>query len=265
MGALHSSPRMTGIGTGYDLYPTTFSPEGRLFQIEYAGKAADTSGTAVGICCKDGVVLGVEKLIRSKMLVKGSEKRIFTTAPHAGMALAGLLADGRQIVNRCREEAANYKRFYGQPIPGKMLNQRLSSFIQFYTLNGLVRPFGASVILGVYDKNGPSLYMVEPSGISYGYHGVAVGQGKQLARTELENLSLKDLTAREAAIEVAKIIYKIHDDVKDKEFELELSWVCAESNGRHQHVPDDLLAEAIAAGQRTVEAEQFESDEEMDI
>jgi len=255
---------MTGIGTGYDLYPTTFSPEGRLFQIEYAGKAADASGTVIGIRAVDGVVLGVEKLIRSKMLCKGSDKRIFTVAPHAGMALTGLLADGRQIVNTCREEASKYKKFYGQAIPGKMLNQRISNYIQYFTLHDSVRPFGSSVVISSYDKSGPGLYMVEPSGISYGYHAVSVGQAKQVAKTELENINFNEITSREAAIEIAKIIYKIHDDVKDKEFELELSWVCDESNRKHERVPEDLLEEANKAGKQTREAEQFGSDNEMD-
>merc|ERR1711974_15056 len=116
------------------------------------------------------------------------------------------------------------------------------------TLHDSVRPFGTSVIIASADKTGPSLHMVEPSGISYGYYGVAIGQGKQVAKTELENLNLQELTARQAAIEIAKIIYKIHDDVKDKDFELELSWVCAESNNKHQRIPEDLLAEANEAG-----------------
>mmetsp|Transcript_4706 Transcript_4706/g.10159 ORF Transcript_4706/g.10159 Transcript_4706/m.10159 type:complete len:200 (-) Transcript_4706:63-662(-) len=199
------------------------------------------------------------------MLVKGSEKRIFTVAPHAGMALTGLLADGRQIVNSCRDEAQQYKRFYGQAIPGKMLNQRISSYIQYFTLHDSVRPFGSSVILASYDKSGPGLYMIEPSGVSYGYRAVAIGQEKQVAKTELENLDFTTITSREAVMEIAKIIYKIHDDVKDKEFELELSWVCAESNGKHEHIPEDLLAEANKVGKQNLEADQFGSDEEMEI
>jgi hypothetical protein len=76
---------MSSIGTGYDLSVTTFSPDGRVFQIEYATKAVDNSGTVVGIKCKDGVVLGVEKLIPSKMLLEGSNRRIHAVHKHAGM------------------------------------------------------------------------------------------------------------------------------------------------------------------------------------
>nr|XP_009592267.1 proteasome subunit alpha type-3-like [Nicotiana tomentosiformis]XP_016453646.1 PREDICTED: proteasome subunit alpha type-3-like [Nicotiana tabacum] len=76
---------MASIGTGYDLSVTTFSPDGRVFQIEYAGKAVDNSGTVVGIKCKDGIILGVEKLIASKMMLPGSNRRIHSVHRHSGM------------------------------------------------------------------------------------------------------------------------------------------------------------------------------------
>merc|ERR1711865_800582 len=63
---------MSGIGTGYDLSTTTFSPDGRVFQVEYAGKAVDASGTVIAVKCKDGIVMAVEKMVRSKLLVEGS-------------------------------------------------------------------------------------------------------------------------------------------------------------------------------------------------
>ncbi|KAK7880644.1 hypothetical protein WMY93_032722 [Mugilogobius chulae] len=105
-------------------------------------------------------------------------------------------------------------------------------------LYSAVRPFGCSFILGSYDKDdGPQLYMVDPSGISYGYWGCAIGKAKQAAKTEIEKLQMKDMTCRELVKEVAKIIYIVHDEVKDKAFELELSWVGEVTNGRHELVP----------------------------
>ena len=103
-----SADRMSSIGTGYDQSTTTYSPDGRVFQIEYAAKAVDNSGTAVGIRCKDGVVMGVEKPKLSKMLVEGSNRRIFTVDKHSGMCVSGLMADARQVVTYAREEAAAY-------------------------------------------------------------------------------------------------------------------------------------------------------------
>eukprot|EP01137_Pigoraptor_chileana_P017349 Opistho-2@75300 len=245
---------MSSIGTGYDLSATTFSPDGRVFQVEYATKAVENSGTAIGVRVKDGVVFGVEKLIISKLLETTSNKRIFTVDRHIGAAIAGLVADARQIVNKARTEAADYRAFYTTQMPLKVLTQRVSGFVQAYTLYSSVRPFGASVLLGTYDSDGPQLFMIEPSGVSWGYYGCAIGKGRQAAKTELEKLKLGELTCREAIKEVARIIHSIHDDVKDKEFELEMSWVCEETAGRHQLVPKDIISEAEAHAKAVLEA-----------
>jgi len=231
---------MSSIGTGYDLSATTFSPDGRVFQVEYATKAVENSGTAIGVKVKDGVVLGVEKLIISKMLVEGSNKKIHSGDLHVGMAIAGLAADARQIVNRAREEAKSYKSSYYHPIPTKILTDRVSGFVQVYTLYGHLRPFGASVLIGGYDSSGPQLYMVKPSGISWGYFGCAAGKGKQAAKTEIEKLKLSEMTCRQAVVEVARILHMIHDEVKDKDFELEMAWICDESKHTFEMVPQDI-------------------------
>jgi 20S proteasome subunit alpha 7 len=165
---------MSSIGTGYDQSTTTFSPDGRVFQIEYAAKAVENSGTAVGIRCKDGVVLGVEKQKLSKMLVPGSNRRVYTVDKCTGMAVSGMMADARQvrvppelvcrsvhacghhtarpcrvrpshsdaraarppaqIVNHARKESANYADFYGTQIPGNVLCDRVAGMMHAYTL-----------------------------------------------------------------------------------------------------------------------------------
>ena len=95
--------------------------------------------------------------------------------------------------------------------------------------------------------------MIEPSGVSYKYFGAALGKGRQAAKTEIEKLKLSELTCREGIVEVAKIIYGVHDEAKDKAFELELSWICDESNRQHQKVPADLLEQAKVAAQAALE------------
>ncbi|CAB1331172.1 unnamed protein product [Coregonus sp. 'balchen'] len=128
-------------------------------------KAVENSSTAIGIRCKDGVVFGVEKLVLSKLYEQGSNKRIFNH-----------------------------------------LSERVAMYVHAYTLYSAVRPFGCSFILGSYDQDdGPQLYMVDPSGISYGYWGCAIGKAKQAAKTEIEKLQMKDMTCRELVKEVAKI------------------------------------------------------------
>ncbi|WRX34592.1 Proteasome alpha-subunit [Theobroma cacao] len=157
---------MSSIGTGYDLSVTTFSPDGRVFQIEYAAKAVDNSGTVIGIKCKDGIVMGVEKLIASKMMLPGSNRRIHSVHRHSGMAVAGLAADGRQIVARAKSEATNYESVYGEPIPVKELAERIASYVHLCTLYWWLRPFGCGVILGGYDRDGPQLHLTMNSDFS---------------------------------------------------------------------------------------------------
>jgi len=251
---------MSSIGTGYDLSATTYSPDGRVFQVEYADKAVENSGTAIGLRVKDGVVLAVEKLVLSKMLEPGTNRRIHTVDKHVGLAVAGLVADGRQLVKRGQAEAHNYRSFYGDSIPAKVLSERLASFVQVYTLYGSVRPFGCSVLLASVDKRGPQLYMTDPSGTSWGYFGCAVGKGSRAAKTEIEKLNLVEMTAREAVKHAARLIYMVHDDVKDKAFELELSWVCAESNNNHEFVPKDLQDEAEKLAKAALDEESMEDD-----
>jgi len=243
---------MSGIGTGYDLSCTSYSPDGRVFQIEYASKAVDNSGTAIGVRVKDGIVMGVEKLVISKMLEPGSSKRIMGIDRHSGSCFAGLSADARHLVNRARTEAKNYKNFYHEQIPAKVLCDRLSGYFQAYTLYGHLRPFGVSMILGTWDSNGPQLHMIEPSGLSYGFYGTAVGKGRASAKGELEKLKLEEMTVVQATKEVARIIYQLHDEVKDKEFELELSWICQASNFQHQVVPKDIYDEAVKHGKESL-------------
>jgi 20S proteasome subunit alpha 7 len=244
---------MTSIGTGYDLSASTYSPDGRIFQVEYANKAVENSGTAIGLRVKDGVVLAVEKLIHSKLLVPGANRRIQTIERHIGMATAGLLADGRNISNRARDECAHVRNVMREQPTVKHVSDRLAHYSQMYTLYSSVRPFGISTIFAGVDKTGPSLYIVEPSGVCLGYHGAAIGKGRQLAKTELEKLKLSELSTRKAVMEAARIIYLVHDDNKEKEFELEMSWVGSETNGLHAPVPVDLLKEAERKAKEALE------------
>ena len=126
---------MSSIGTGYDLSAAQFSPDGRVFQVEYALKAVENSSTAIGIRCNDGIILGVEKLVTSKLHESDSNQRIFNVDKHVGMAVAGLLTDAREVVDIARNEASNYRLQYGTPIPPKFLTERVAMYMHAYTLD----------------------------------------------------------------------------------------------------------------------------------
>jgi 20S proteasome subunit alpha 7 len=255
---------MASIGTGYDLSTSTFSPDGRIFQCEYAGKAVENSGTVLGIKCTDGVVLAVEKMVISKMLVTGSVRRTHLVDSHAAIAVCGLVSDGRVLVTRARQEAENYKDFYGHPIPGAVLASRMSDFVHLYTLHWNVRPFGCAIMLAVTDADsGHQLYLIEPNGVSYRYRACSFGKGKQAAKTDLEKLPLADITCEQAVIDLAKIIVAVHDEAKDKDYEVEMIWVKDDVGVKGKKaapVPRVTIDAAHAAAKAAEDAESDDDD-----
>lgn len=254
---------MSSVGTGYDLSASQFSPDGRVFQVEYAQKAVENGGTVIGLRGKDGVVFAVEKIITSKLFEPGANKRIFNIDQHVGMAASGLISDAGQIAETARSEAAYYKSVYGVGIPLKRLNENVSMYIHAYTLYSAVRPYGCSVILGAYENDEPAMYMIDPSGVSYGYYGCAIGKAKQSAKTEIEKLKLSEMTCPELVKEAARIIYLVHDELKDKQFELEMSWVGKHTNGRHERVPHDIKAETEAKAKQAMAEDSDSETEDM--
>jgi len=254
---------MAGTGSGYDLSVTTYTPDGRVYQVDYAQKQVDSSGTALAICCKDGVIFATEKLMKSKMLVPGTNKRTYPVHRHAGMVLTGLIPDGRQIVARGRSEVQNYKNAYAENMPADNLAERLGLYVHAHTLYWSVRPFGCSALLGCVDPDTkkPSLHSIDPSGLVFKYKGTAMGKGRQAAKTEIEKLLAGDggaeLTCKAAITAVAKILHKVHDE-KDPAFELEAAWICPETDFKFAPVPLETLAEAEAAAKKQLEDEDEE-------
>lgn len=260
---------MASSGSGYDLSSSTFSPDGRIFQIEYASKAVENAGTALGVKCSDGVVLCVEKPLLNKMLLPNSNRRIHTVDTHSGLAITGFISDGRQVINRAREEASNYEETYGTKIPPSTLADRVAAYMHYFTLHGSLRPFGTAALIASYDPETKehSLQMVEPSGVSYQYFGCAAGKGRQPAKTELEKLNLnkpdeESITVREGVKQLARIIHVLHEEGKDKPFELEMSWLCEESGWVHKGVPREYIKEAVEWAKKDIEEEESDDEDE---
>jgi len=234
---------MSGIGSGYDLSTTTYSPDGRVFQVEYATKAVDNGSLTAAVHARDGVVIASETLIASKLHVKGAQRRIGAVARHAGMGASGYVPDARAVRDRARSECAQYKAFYGDSIPGKVLADRLGHYYHLFTLYWSVRPFGCASALAVKDDDGYHLYALEPSGERTKMRGLCFGKGKSAAKTEVEKLNFSEMTCEEAVRALAKIVYATHD-VKDKDFECELCWICDASGGEFVRVPDAIANDA---------------------
>jgi len=242
----------------YDLTSTTFSPDGKIFQVEYAGKAVENSETIIGVLCKDGVILASEKLLISKMLVEDTNRRIFNIDSNIGMAIAGRVPDGKNIVNRARQEASSYLDYYGINISGNILTDRTSQYVHAHTLYGSYRPFGTCAVVASYDTfDGYGLYMIEPSGQYFGYYGVAAGKGKQTAKSELDKRDFKNMTCKEALFYVAKMLHLCHEEFKEKRYELEISWICDATKQIHQRVPKDVQEEVEKKALEAIEQDQM--------
>lgn len=251
---------MSAIGTGYDLSASQYSPDGRVFQVEYAKKAVDNSSNIIAIKGKDGVVMASEKIVLSKLYEPNSNPRLFSIGTHVSCGVCGFYPDCKALVDQCRSYAEEFYNDHGYPMPIKTLKDRLGAYSGAYTCSSAVRPFGASLLLASYDET-PDLYMVDPSGAAVGYYYIAAGKAKQAAKAELEKLNSSTMTCRELVKEAARIIYVVHDEVKDKSFRLELSWIGEFSNGEHQLVPEDVYKEAEQYAKDSTADDS--SDEEM--
>ncbi|TDG42869.1 hypothetical protein AWZ03_010689 [Drosophila navojoa] len=252
---------MSTIGTGYDLSASQFSPDGRVFQIDYASKAVERSGTVIGIRGKDCVVLAVEKIVADQLYEPDAASRIFTIERNIGMAIAGLMADGNFVADIARQEAANFRQQFERTIPLKHLCERVSGYLHAYTLYSAVRPFGLSVILASWDEvDGPQLYKIEPSGNSFGYYACASGKAKQQAKTEMEKFKFTDMSTEELVKSGGKIIYQVHDELKDKDFRFEMGIVGKETDGIHLINSAEWIQKAIEAGEAAKNADDSENE-----
>lgn len=247
-------------GSGYDLSTTTYSPDGRIFQTEYAGKCVDGSGTAIGFLFKGGVILANERAFVSPMLVPGTNRRIYAINRHSALSVAGLVADGKEIVERARDESAQYKNIYNEDIPPRVLAERIAMYVHAFTQYGSVRPFGSTVLLASVDPvtGSPSLYTIDPSGIVAKNFGMSVGKGRQSARSAIEKLNLQELSARDALNNAARMLLKGQDKdtEKERQNDFEYLWISKETNGIPTHVPDALVKEIEEEAKRAIQIEE---------
>ena len=222
-------------GTGYDLMNTIYSQDGRLFQLEYARKSIEGAETVVGLICKDGVILGAEKICSSPLLTVDANRRVFSITETIGMVICGRQPDGAMVVRRAREEAEQYLSNFGRSIPGYIMAERVANFVHAHTLYGAYRPFGASFTLASWDEGKPYLYSIDNSGELRGYYGMADGKGRQVAKTEIEKAN-KEATVEENLKVVAKAIVAAHEEFKEKTYEFEASWIGPQTDYKHKVV-----------------------------
>jgi len=177
-----------GSSTGFDRHITVFSPEGRLYQVEYAFKAAKVPGlTSIGVRGKDSVVLVTQKKVQDKLVDSSSVSNIHAVTSTLGCVTTGLSPDARNQVKRARYEASQFEYENGFSIPVEYMAHRTANVAQVYTQHAFMRALGVVTIFGgIDDEKGASLFIVDPAGHYVGMKACAAGVKQQEANNLLE-------------------------------------------------------------------------------
>lgn len=191
----------------YDRAITVFSPDGRLFQVEYAMELVYRGATILGIRCQEGVVLGAEETIEPLEETEYSWK-LFKIDDHIGAAIVGLSSDARILIDQARINAQSHKLTYDEPIDTEIVTKRICDIKQLYTQHAGVRPFGVSIIFGGVDKTGSRLFGTHPSGTYRGYKATAQGAGRDTAIAIMREEHRDDMSFEDATKLTVKCLVK---------------------------------------------------------
>jgi len=196
----------------YDRGITIFSPDGRLYQVEYAREAVKRGTASIGVRTSDGVVLAVDKRIRSPLMERDSVEKIHKADDHIGIASAGHVADARQLIDFARRRAQVNQLRYGEPIGVETLTKEVTDYIQQYTQVGGARPFGVALIIAGIADGTPKLYETDPSGTPYEWKALAVGADRGDIREYLEEHYSEDLGLEGGVRLALEALASVNDD-----------------------------------------------------
>ncbi|CAN6684263.1 unnamed protein product [Malus baccata var. baccata] len=185
-----SGPRIMS-DSQYSFSLTTFSPSGKLVQIEHALTAVGSGQTSLGIKAANGVVIATEKKLPSILVDETSVQKIQLLTPNIGVVYSGMGPDFRVLVRKSRKQAEQYHQLYKEPIPVTQLVREVAAVMQEFTQSGGVRPFGVSLLVAGFDDKGPQLFQVDPSGSYFSWKASAMGKNVSNAKTFLEKRQLR--------------------------------------------------------------------------
>jgi len=195
----------------YDRASTVFSPDGRLYQVEYAREAVKRGTTAVGIKVREGVVLLVDKRVSSRLIEAHSIEKIFQIDDHIGAATSGLVADARALVDRARVEAQINRVSYDEPIGVEVISKKICDHKQTFTQYGGTRPYGTSLLIAGVEDNTPRLFETDPSGALLEYKATAIGAGRNSVIDTFETEYDENMTFADAVFLGIEALYKAAD------------------------------------------------------
>jgi proteasome alpha subunit len=182
----------------YDRGITVFSPDGRLFQVEYAREAVKKGTTTIGLRYDNGVILLVDKRLSSRLVEPKSIEKIYDIDEHIGCATSGLVADARILVDEARKNAQIHKITYNENITVEGLVKKICDFKQNYTQYGGVRPFGTALLVAGVDDLGCQLFETDPSGALVAYKASSIGSGRPAVMDLFEKEYQEDMTYTDA-------------------------------------------------------------------
>lgn len=202
---------MLPAAAGYDRAITVFSPDGRLYQVEYAIETVRRGTLAIGIKSKDGVILAVEEKTR-KLQVPDVTQKIFQIDDHIGVAAAGYIPDARTQVDHARFFAQSNRLIYDEMVDVEGVAKNIADMAQQLTQYAGVRPFGVALIIAGVDKYGGSLFLTDPSGTFIGYDAIAIGQGSDQVNEFLEKVYKNNMNLEEAGALAIESIYMVSEE-----------------------------------------------------
>ncbi|MEM2174472.1 MAG: archaeal proteasome endopeptidase complex subunit alpha [Candidatus Micrarchaeia archaeon] len=187
------------VPSAYDRAITVFSPDGRLFQVEYAKEAVRRGATAIALIAKDAIVFIAHKTKTSKLIVPESLKKIYEIDEHIGAIASGMAADAARLIDYARIEAQKYRYTYSEPCDADYIAKEVAEVMQLYTQYGGARPFGVSFVFGGINKN-KSLFEIDPSGSITGVYATAIGVGRDEVLKFFEKEYERDISMDDAII-----------------------------------------------------------------
>ncbi|MBT4823807.1 archaeal proteasome endopeptidase complex subunit alpha [Candidatus Woesearchaeota archaeon] len=196
---------------GYDRAITMFSPDGRLLQVEYAKKTVKQGSTAMGIACKDGVVLITDKRIVDTLVVPESVEKIFAIDEHMAATASGIISDARILIERAQVKAQQHRVTFDSPIDTIVIVKDICNLKQICTQSGGLRPFGVSILVAGIDNDDPKLFQTDPTGIFFQYNATVIGEGETEIAEILHKEYKKEITVEDALKLGIKALAKVVD------------------------------------------------------
>lgn len=236
----------------YDRAITVFSPDGRLFQVEYAREAVKRGTTAVGITYKNGILLAVDKNVATSLIVPASIEKIFQIDEHIGVATSGLVADARRLIEDARVRAQRNKIAYNEPISVSALTREICDIKQLYTQYGGARPFGTALLIAGVDTE-PHLFETDPSGAFTEYTATAIGMGKRDVEKVFEERYRKGMSRAEA-IDLALISLNTVSEGKLKKENIDM--VTIEFDQKYTRVGGDEIQKSLKKLEKEFESKR---------